>query len=528
MKGSPQTSVVGTSVVVSLLSLGVSVVSFVNQLTIARTFGVSKELTAYGIATSAPFLVSGVLGTAVGFGMVPLLVRARLDDPRADRLQGAILVRILAVAAALCLAGLLLSDLFVNAFATGLDEPTRATARAVAHASWPTFVVMLLIAQFSAMHDAAHRFLVTVVGSSGPYLGMLVGVLAFGRSLGVLAISYGMLAGALGGALFLAVKALFEADFSPPSSEQKAEIAGFFRNLPWVLVSVLVFTCFGFIDAFWAPRIDASSLPTLGYGQRLLIAVGGLVINGPFAIMVPRLARAAAEGRDADFRSDSARAVRTVVSFGAFVAGALSILALPVVTLLFQRGRFDAEATRRVVGTIPWFMAGMVPMLAVALLFRGFYARGWIRSAAALSTGSVVGYFVLSGLLFRPFGASGIAAGYALVWTLALAVALPMQWREHRAEITAAPNRRFVVSLVPSLLGAWGVVWLSGRLLLASVEGVGQWGIAIRLGLCGMGGLAAFYALSVRLFHMEDTKLIFDYFGGLFRRLALRPSRGGA
>ena len=357
---------------------------------------------------------------------------------------------------------------------------------------------------------------------------MIVGVVLFGRSLGVLAIAYGMLGGALAGAAFLSVKALAEAEFSPPSPEQRAEIGRFFRNLPTVLVSVLVFTSFAFIDAYWAPRIDATSLPTLGFGQRLLIAFGSLVAQGPFAILVPRLAAAAAEGRHEDFRTDAARALRTVVSFGAFVAGAVSILAVPLVALLFQRGRFDAEATTRVAGVLPWMMAGMVPMLAVTLLFRGFYARGWSRAAAALSVGTVTGYFVLSGLLSRPFGTSGIAAGYALTWVFALAAALPMLWREHRAEIVDAANRRFIVSLAPSLLGAWGVIAVLARFLPLAGAGTNRFGVAAILALCGVAGLAVFWALSVRIFRMDDTRLVFDFFGGLARRLARRPAGGVA
>lgn len=523
---SERRSILATSVLVTLATVGVGLVSFVNQTLIARLFGTGPTLEAYQIAANAPATVVGVVVAALMYGMVPLLVRRRLEDPEVRGFAGAMLLRVLAASVALSLVGMALSGPLIDALGRDLDAPMRDLAHRVAPVAWASVVPLVGLAQLSAMHDSAHRFLVTVLGGAGPYVGMIAGGLLLGRSLGVLAIAWGLLAGAVGGVAILVVGVRAELGFGAVSEGHRLALRAFFGTVPAALVSVLIFTSFQFIDSFWGPRVDAAALPTLGYGQRLLIAFGALVTSGPLAVIVPRLAKAVTEGRHADFRDDAARALRLVLSFGGFVAVAVSALAGPTVALLFQRGAFDAAATARVAGVMPWMMAGMVPMLAVSLLFRGFYARNWLRSTMALSLGTVGGYFVLSGLLGRPFGASGIAAGYALAWTLALAAAMPMLWREDRRELVSAPNRRFALCLLASLAGVLAATALPARLLLGDYEALGKPALALRLALCGAAGLAAFYLLAVRLFGMEGPAQVFGFFGRLMRRRSPRNAAG--
>ena len=526
MSERPRGSILATSVLVTLATIGVALVSFVNQQLIARLFGLSKETTAYGIATNGPTLVSGVLAAALTYGMVPLLVRHRLEDPEPERFMGAVLLRVTLAAAALAILGVLVSGPLIEGLGRhgNLDEATLRLAHAVGIVSWANVGLLVLLAHFSAVHDAAHRFLTTVLGSAGPYVGMILGGLLFGRSLGVLAVAGGMAAGTLGGVVFLGLRARRETRFARPTAAQVASLAAFFRQAPAAIASVLIFTSFGFVDSFWAPRIDAYALPTLGFGQRLLIAFGALVTSGPLAIITPRLAAALSEGREDDFRHDAIRALRLVVGFGGFIAGAVSVLAAPIVALLFQQGRFDADATARLAGVMPWMMAGMVPMLAVSLLFRAFYAKGWLGSTVALSFGTVGGYFALSDLLGGPFGTSGIAAGYAAVWTGALLAALPLLWREHAREIVAAANLRYGLALLTSLGVSIAGMAALARLILSAFETLNRLQIALRIGVCGTAALALFYVLSVRVFRLDEMGIVFGFFG----RLAGKAFRRGA
>ena len=516
------TSLLNTSVLVTLATVGVAVVSFVNQLLIARLFGVSADLTAYSVATSGPTTVGGVLIGGVTYSLVPLLVRARLDDEDADRFFGGILLRMFLAACGVAALGMLLSNPLVDYLGRSLDEPALRLAREVGHVSWLTLAFTMVLAQLSAVHDAGQRFLLPVAGNAGPYLGMIVGGLLGAKGHGVLAIAYGMLGGTLLSVFALSAGVLREARFAPLSRDQRDRVSGYFGRVPGVAVSMLIFTAFPFVDAFWAPQIDAGSLPTLGFGQRLLVAFGTLVCTGPFAILVPRLATAAAEGRHEDFRSDVGRALRTVVGLGGFVAVAVSVLASPLVYLLFQRGRFDAEATARVVAVLPWMMGGMVPMLGIVLLYRAFFARDWLRPAVGLSVGLVAGYFALSGLLSHLLGTVGIAVAYAAVWTVSLACALPILWRGHVAELVGPVFRTFARDLALTLAGTAGSLLVLDRLMLGGYAELGRLQVVLRIGVAGAVGLMVFYSLSVRVFGMDDARFVFDYFGGLGRRLARR------
>ena len=89
------------------------------------------------------------------------------------------------------------------------------------------------------------------------------------------------------------------------------DIQALFANLPLVLISMLCFTIYGTVDAIWASRLGPSNLSYLGYGQRLVISIGNIVILGPWLILTPYLAEYASLGEHIQFQNMLAKSLQT-------------------------------------------------------------------------------------------------------------------------------------------------------------------------------------------------------------------------
>jgi peptidoglycan biosynthesis protein MviN/MurJ (putative lipid II flippase) len=155
----------------------------------------------------------------------------------------------------------------------------------------------------------------------------------------------------------------------------------------------------------------------LGYCQRLLVAIGTIIVAGPSLILQPRLAAASASGDEISFVRDLERAMRLTVIICTPIALWVSWLAAPIVRVAFERGAFDRTVTLKVAHLLPFMLTGMVPMLCTIILFRAFYARSDLRTAATLGFLGPVLYFIFSGVLISR-GIAGIGIAYVLTWSV--------------------------------------------------------------------------------------------------------------
>src|SRR3970282_2291898 len=114
-------------------------------------------------------------------------------------------------------------------------------------------------------------------------------------------------------------------DFSTRCLLLWKDVADYLFRAPLVILAMFCFTVYQAIDAYWAPQIGPGNLAYLGYSQRILVVIGSIVIAGPAAVILPRLAEAYADDRVNDLHHDTMRAVRMVIAFALPVSLSVSI-----------------------------------------------------------------------------------------------------------------------------------------------------------------------------------------------------------
>lgn len=438
----------GTSILVSLASLIVSFVGFANQIVLAKLFGTSMSMDAYLIAISIPMLVSGILSTALGSSLVPALMSHKSNLESYRRFSGLLFISMVIISIVISGVGFTAAPAQISLLGHTLLPSAKQDAIAIARVSWFTAGTMLIVGNLRAMHNADNRFLFSTFASLVPFVCMILAGLLFASSHGPLAVAWGMLVGFLLNIPLLLIHTSPALDFSSKCFRLWKAVTVYLSHSPLTIFAMLSFTVFQSIDAYWAPQIGTGNLAYLSYSQRIVVALGSLVIAGPATVILPRLAAAQADGRIMDLLRDTLRALKMVVAFALPVVLLVSILATPFVRLLFERGEFDRHATQGVAELLPLMMGGMIAMLCVVMVFKALFAKHDIFLASTLGIFTATLYFVLSGLFSLRLGVKGIALAYAITWCLIFVFSILTLWRGYIKLLLCRENFIFFGKLV--------------------------------------------------------------------------------
>jgi putative peptidoglycan lipid II flippase len=497
----------GPSILVSIASLIVSVFGFVNQAVLALYFGASASMDAYLVAISIPMFVAGILSVGLSYSLVPELMLHKEDHEGYRSFTGLLFLSFFVCGIFISVLGFFASPLQIKLLGSTLTTSAKQDAVAVARISWVTAGVMLLVAHLRGIHNADQRFLFATMTSLVPFICMIFAAVLFSPAYGILSVAWGMLVGFVLVIPLLLVHSIDNIDVTTKCLLPWRDVARYFSRAPSVIAAMLCFTAFQSIDAYWAPLVGAGSLAYLGYCQRMLVAIGNLVIAGPAAVVLPRLSIAYAEGRMTDLLNDTQRAIRMVITFAVPVALYVSVLAGPVVRLFFERGAFDRDARQGVAALLPIMMLGMIAMLCVVMIFKTLFAKRDVMQAAMLGATATVMYFVFSGVMSQWFGVYGIALAYALTWWVVLIFAILTVWRGQLDLIFHFESRIFLGKVI-ALAVATGAVCSVGDRWIA----LHDWDnfLAVQLTIIALFSAVIYCTLAIRFFKLQELRIVYN------------------
>jgi putative peptidoglycan lipid II flippase len=191
-----------------------------------------------------------------------------------------------------------------------------------------------------------------------------------------------------------------------------------------VIIANCAFSGLAPVEALLAPKFGPGALSYLGYSQRLIIAMGAVVVAGPNVLLVPEIAEACV-AKDIDRVNGLAfKSIAAVTVIATLLALIFCMIRVPVISLLLQRGAFDQATTQGVAGTLPWMLVGSIAMLGTQIAFRILYGQNMHAFPAAV--GFVVPglYLIVALLLGNLLGFQGICIAYAVSWWSAFLASL--------------------------------------------------------------------------------------------------------
>jgi len=263
-----------------------------------------------------------------------------------------------------------------------------------------------------------------------------------------------------------------------------------FREYVWLALPLMLGFGLTTVDEWYEKwiggQLGAGAIAAITYARKLMMAPVGVVGQAVGAALLPSLAALHQRSDIEGFRDLLGRSLRTTLALGIAAAGALALLARPIVEILYQRRAFGADDTA-VVSTLLVVLAFAVPGWVVQqVAVRGFYARGEMWRAMLLSTGVALAVIPLYLWGSSREGVRGLALASATA--ISLNAAITVCWLRAR---TGAPR---LIPLLETLVRSSLIAGAAAAATFYGLTQLGHSGERVWLILVGGGG---FYALLV-------------------------------
>ncbi|QWD30531.1 hypothetical protein G6681_01695 [Polynucleobacter paneuropaeus] len=402
-----------SSLVVTGLALMGSGLGFLVQMEVAKEFGTSLQVDGYLFAISTPTFFAGMLSSLLSYTVVPRMAQG--SDEEKNRFLVTLFFGVAGIAFALILLNPLLQAVQTSFLLKSSPIFQLIELNQLLQLGWWIAAAQILLACLAAALTGLQRPIISTALNLGPYFGML-GLLQFSRGESVLVVAEGMLIGTIFSLLvsFILLRPRIVANLS---NVAWSEINTIITRSPYAILAMTCFASYSVVDSYWAPRAGEGVLATLGYSQRIIIALGNLAVIGPSVVMVPQFSELIAKGSSRQFLHTLIKTFFVTGGIALFLAILLFGFAEEFIQFLFMRGAFELKAVNEVAKVLRYYMPGMVFMLLSVVGLRVSFCFGNNeRSLAILGVSWALFYFLLSSLFFN-LGAIGFAIAYSLVWT---------------------------------------------------------------------------------------------------------------
>lgn len=211
------------------------------------------------------------------------------------------------------------------------------------------------------------------------------------------------------------------------------------------------------IDVIIASILPEGSISFLYFADRvnqLPIGVIGVAVG---TALLPLLSRQVAAGDSEAANTSQNRALEAGLLFTIPAAAALVIIAFPIVSVLFERGEFGADATRATAFALMAYSLGLPAYVMIKVLTPGYFARKDTRTPVKIAILAVGVNITLNLILIWPLEHVGLALATAIsAWLNAALLARGLRRRGH-LRLDERLRRRLPRIIVASAVMAAGL-----------------------------------------------------------------------
>ncbi len=332
----------------------------------------------------------------------------------------------------------------------------------------PSAIIFGLSGLLMGILNAHQHFLLPALAPSALWLGWIIGVLVFAPRMGIHGLAWGVV---LGSVLHLGVQLpglrKRGARYHPILGLGEEAVREVGRLMAPRLVGVAVVQLNFLVNVIIASTQPQGSLTAINYSFFIMLMPQVVIAQAIAIAALPTFSAQAARGEWDEMRTSLARTIRGVVFLSLPASLGLIALRRPIVSMLFERGAFDAVSTELVAWALLWYAAGLVGHAVVEVLSRAFYALRDTRTpvtvgAIAMSL-NVAFSFTFSGLFplagWAPHG--GLALANSLATGLEAAALLWLMRRRLEGLDFGVIRRGLMATLAASaLMGAALWIWL--------------------------------------------------------------------
>ncbi|MEO7504819.1 MAG: murein biosynthesis integral membrane protein MurJ [Sphingomicrobium sp.] len=402
------------------LTLVSRIAGFAREMLMSRVMGASWAADAFFVAFRLPNTFRRLFGEgAFSAGFVPLFSQ-RLHGPGGEAdardFSEQVLAVFLPTLVLFTLVFEIIMPLFVAAI-SGYHGDKLALATFLTRITFPYLILISLVSLFSGVLNSLARFTAAAFAPALLNLAMLC-ALIFVRDGGAITATALSIAVTIGG--FIQIGLLWAAARRAGISlklrrpRMTPGVRQFVRVVVPATLGAGVYQISAFIDTFFLTRIGTGAMSYFNYADRLNQLPLGVIGAALGTAILPQVSRHVGAGEPELAAKVQGQAAELAMLLCIPAALALSIASGPLISALFQGGRFTASDAAATALTLAIVVMGLPAYVLVKVLTPGFYSRQ--DTATPVKTAGVVlaANIGLNFLLIPPFGIAGLAAAIAI------------------------------------------------------------------------------------------------------------------
>ena len=407
---SPLSRLGNMSLIAALASIAAKSVGFIKEIFVASVFGVSDALDVYFLAFVLIGFPLSILLNAIQTVMISSLAAARNNTERTgETYTSTLLVTLLAVGALLPVWLFALQALLPQ-LASGFSPEKLAWLESALVWMIPYYFLNGLNLLGYGVLQARQRF---IQNGLLPVLTPLITipiVYTYGGThsweILVIALTAGVLLE------FVALNGMLaRAGLVRRPDFRSSELARILQGSKVLLPGTLIMALGPIVEQSIAASLSSGAVATLGYGFRLPAALNGIVVTAIGITVLPYFSALLTDGKAGYCLHSLEKIGRWLLFLGLIFAAVLALMSETIVTLIYQRGVFDAAATARVYPIQQVYFLQLPFALLAMLGIRTLVALGRNGIVSLLAAMAVVIQIFLAWSLSTHFGTVGIAWG---------------------------------------------------------------------------------------------------------------------
>jgi len=389
------------------------VIGYAREAYIAYAFGAGSQTDAYVAAFTLPdFLNYIVAGGAASITFISIYTRFLAEKRDADAQRTFSII--ITVMTAVMIVGTILTEIFapqfVRWFVKGFAPEQIDLCVRLTRILLPAQIFFYVGGVVSAVLLSHRLFLLPAFGPLIYNVFIIAGGVVGGRHFGIASLAYGALAGSFVGPFLASVIGAARIGIGyRPSFDVKNP-----AYQEWVKLSVPLMLGVSLVTADdWILRHYAASgvgdIARLNYAKRLFAVPIAVLGQATGQASLPFFARLFNEKRLKEFAQTVNDSVYRVSAAALLATGWMMAAALPLIDLVYRRGRFTFADTQTTAIYFFWFSLSLALWSAQGLYARAFYAAGDTLTPMVAVTIITAASLPVYSILFRTFGVVGLA-----------------------------------------------------------------------------------------------------------------------
>lgn len=407
------------------------IAGYIRDMLVGWLFGAGMAADAFYAALRIPNLFRRLLGEgALSASFVPVFseYQATKEKKETEKLFNTVFTTLLFVLLVVCIFGVIFAPQITRVIAYGFEKNPEKLSLTITltRLMFPFLLFICLAAFLLAVLNSLKLFFIPAVAPSF----LSISEIAFIVGIAPLLMKENQIKGlavavVVGGLLqfLIQIPAIKRSgftfkhiiNFSHPGLKQI-----FFLMIP-AMWGISIDQVNAFVDTVCASFLTEGSVTALYYSNRLMqlpLALFGIAVA---SVSLPLMSTSVSKKDNREMKDMLAFSIK-ISSLAILPAAAgLMVLGKPMITLLFQHGKFDTTATALTNSALIFYSMGLPAFSFTKIFAGGFYSMKETKTPVKIATMCMLLNVVLNIILMKPMGVGGLALATAVSsWTNAI------------------------------------------------------------------------------------------------------------